>query len=164
MADEATGAADGALDPSDAPAVGVIAQYVKDLSFENPNAPRAQQSLQQVQPKIDINVNVGARKLGDDVYEVDLKIEVNAKQNTDTAFVIDLLYSGLFGARNLPDDVLEQFLIITAPGLLFPFARRVVADCTREGGFPELLLQPVDFGQLYLQRQQQLAQNNGLNA
>jgi preprotein translocase subunit SecB len=147
---------------NNAPAVGVIAQYIKDFSFENPNAPRALQAAQQNAPKIDVNVGVNARKLSDDVYEVELKIDITARLEEETAYVIDLLYSGLFGARNLPNDVLEQFLIITAPGLLFPFARRILADAIRDGGFPDLNLQPIDFGQLYLQRQAQLAAQNGV--
>lgn len=134
------------------PQVSVLAQYTKDLSFENPNAPAALQRLQQVQPKIEVNVNVGARKLGDDVYEVELKILINAKQEADTAFVVDLLYAGLFGIRNLPEDQLEPFLVVSAPTLLFPFARRIVADMTRDGGYPPLMLEPVDFGGLYLQQ------------
>jgi preprotein translocase subunit SecB len=144
-----------------APAVGVIAQYIKDFSFENPNAPRTLQAAQQNAPKIEVNVGVNARKLSEDVYEVELKIDITARIEEDVAYVVDLLYSGLFGARNLPNDVLEQFLIITAPGLLFPFARRILSDAIRDGGFPELNLQPIDFGQLYLQRQAQLAAQNG---
>jgi preprotein translocase subunit SecB len=142
---------------SDLPQVGVLAQYVKDLSFENPNAPRSLQQLQTAQPKIEVNVNVNARKMADDVFEVDLKIEVSAKQGTDTAFLVDLLYAGLFGVRNLPDENLEAFLIVSAPTLLFPFARRVIADVTRDGGFPPMMLEPVDFAALYMQQRQNQA-------
>jgi preprotein translocase subunit SecB len=150
MAEEPN-AADSIEDAS----VSVIAQYVKDLSFENPNAPRSLQLLAQTQPAINVNVNVGARKISDDSYEVDLKVEVTAKQNEDTAFVVDLLYSGLFGLRNFPEDQLEPFLVVSAPSLLFPFARRVIADATRDGGFPPLMLEPMDFGGLYLQQKAQ---------
>lgn len=136
------------------PQVGVLAQYVKDLSFENPNAPRSLQNLGQAQPQIEVNVNVNVRKLGDDVYEVDLKIEAGAKHGTETAFVVDLLYGGLFGVRNLPEENMEAFLVVSAPTLLFPFARRVIADATRDGGFPPLMLEPVDFAALYLQQRQ----------
>jgi preprotein translocase subunit SecB len=145
---------------TDAPQVGVLAQYVKDLSFENPNAPQSLQAQQQAQPQIEVNVNVNARKLGDDVYEVDLKIEVAAKQGATVTFMIDLLYGGLFGVRNLPEENLEAFLVVSAPTLLFPYARRVISDATRDGGFPPLLLEPVDFGTLYLQ-QRQTAGGNG---
>jgi preprotein translocase subunit SecB len=150
MADEPT--SDASIDDA---SVSVIAQYVKDLSFENPNAPRSLQLLAQVQPAINVNVNVGARKISDDSYEVDLKVEVTAKQNEETAFVVDLLYSGLFGLRNFPEDQLEPFLVVSAPSLLFPFARRVIADATRDGGFPPLMLEPMDFGGLYLQQKAQ---------
>jgi preprotein translocase subunit SecB len=144
-----------AADSADDASVSVVAQYVKDLSFENPNAPRSLQMLAQTQPAINVNVNVGARKIDDNSYEVDLKIEVTAKQNADTAFVIDLLYSGLFALRNFPEDQLEPFLVVSAPSLLFPFARRVIADATRDGGFPPLMLEPMDFGGLYLQQKAQ---------
>jgi preprotein translocase subunit SecB len=158
MAETENGVDGAAGDAQDTqPQVGVIAQYVKDLSFENPNAPRSLQNLAQAQPQMEVNVNVNARKLADDVFEVDLKIEVTAKQGTDTAFVIDLLYGGLFGVRNLPDENLEAFLIVSAPTLLFPFARRVIADATRDGGFPPLMLEPVDFTALYMQQRQAMA-------
>jgi preprotein translocase subunit SecB len=136
------------------PQAGVLAQYVKDLSFENPNAPRSLQQTGQAAPQMQVNVNVQGRKIADDVYEVDLKIEVTAKQNAETAFVVDLLYSGLFGLRNIPEEALEPFMVVTAPTLLFPFARRVIADTTRDGGFMPLMLEPIDFGALYLQRQE----------
>lgn len=156
MTDQTNGqnppATDAPAPEGEGPQVGVLAQYVKDLSFENPNAPGSLQKLQQVQPKIDVNVNVNARKLADDVYEVDLKIEVSAKQENDTAFVVDLLYAGLFGIRGLPEDQLEAFLVVSAPSLLFPFARRVIADATRDGGYPPLMLEPMDFGGLYMQQ------------
>jgi preprotein translocase subunit SecB len=150
MAEETSGSGD----MEDA-GVSVIAQYVKDLSFENPNAPRSLQMLAQTQPAINVNVNVGARKIDDTTYEVDLKVEVTAKQEADTAFVVDLLYSGLFALRNFPDEQLEPFLVVSAPSLLFPFARRVIADATRDGGFPPLMLEPMDFGGLYLQQKAQ---------
>ena len=152
MADEPNG------EVADA-SIGVLAQYVKDLSFENPNAPRSLQMLQQTQPQIQVNVNVGAKKVADDVYEVDLKIDVTAKQEEETAFVVDLLYSGLFGLRNFPEEQLEPFLIVSAPSLLFPYARRIVSDATRDGGFPPLMLEPVDFGGLYLQQKAQQQQS-----
>lgn len=136
------------------PQAGVLGQYVKDLSFENPNAPRSLQQMGTVQPQMQVNVNVQGRKIGEDVYEVDLKIEATARQGADTAFVVDLLYAGLFGLRNMPEEALEPFLVVTAPTLLFPFARRIIADATRDGGFMPLMLEPIDFGALYLQRQQ----------
>ncbi len=136
------------------PQVGILAQYVKDLSFENPNAPRSFQM--EGQPRIEVNVNVNARRAGDDVYEVELKITASAKHDEGVAFATELLYGGVFGLRNVPDEALEPFLIVEAPRLLFPFARRIIADATRDGGFPPLLLEPIDFAALYMaQREQQ---------
>lgn len=162
MADETeTGASDTpemAANGADAqPQVSIITQYVKDLSFENPNAPRSFQST--AQPQIEVNVNVQARRQGEEVFEVDLKIDITAKADGQTAFIVDLLYSGLFGLRNIPDEALEPFLVVEAPRILFPFARRIIADATRDGGFPPLLLEPIDFATLYLaQRQAQMGE------
>ena len=135
--------------------VGILAQYVKDLSFENPNAPASLQKLAEAKPSIDVSVNVNARQVGEDVFEVDLKINAAAKHEQESAFIVELLYSGLFGAKNLPQDALQPFLLIECPRILFPFARRVVADATRDGGFPPLMLEPIDFASLYMQHLEQ---------
>ncbi len=132
------------------PQIGMISQYVKDLSFENPNSPAVYQW--QVQPQIEVQFNIGTQKLGDDVFEVALKIEVLARAEQNTAFAVDLLYAGLFAIQNLPEEQLQPFLLAEAPRLLFPFARRIVSDAIRDGGFPPLLLDPIDFGSLYMQR------------
>ena len=139
-----------------APVAGVLSQYVKDLSFENPNAPQVYQS--QAAPAIDVQFNIGSGQVGEDVYEVVLKIDVKAQAEDQTAFVVDLSYAGLFGFRNVPAEHVQPFLLGEAPRLLFPFARRVLADAVRDGGFPPLLLEPIDFGQLYLQQAQAQAQ------
>lgn len=141
------------------PQVSILTQYVKDFSFENPNAPASLQM--ETQPRIEINVNVNAKRAGDDLYEVELKIEAKATNGEATAFVVDLLYGGLFGLRNLPEEALEPFLVVEAPRILFPFARRIVADATRDGGFPPLLLEPIDFGSLYMQQQANVGQVAG---
>lgn len=140
-----------------APAAGMISQYVKDLSFENPNAPAIFQ--QQEAPQIDVQFNIGTGQIGDDVHEVVLKIEARAEVSGQTAFIVDLTYAGLFGFRNVPTEQIQPFMLGEAPRLLFPFARRVLADAVRDGGFPPLLLEPIDFGQLYMQ--QQAAQDQG---
>ena len=137
-----------------APQVGMISQYVKDLSFENPNAPAVYQW--QTQPQIEVQFNIGTNQLAEDVFEVALKIEVIARADSNTAFAVDLLYAGLFAIRNLPAEQLQPFLLAEAPRLLFPFARRVVSDAIRDGGFPPLLLDPIDFGQLYMERAAQM--------
>ncbi|AXJ94362.1 MULTISPECIES: protein-export chaperone SecB [unclassified Sphingomonas] len=133
-----------------APAAGLISQYVKDLSFENPNAPAIFQN--QNPPQIDVQFNIGMAQVGDEVHEVILKIDVKAEADGQTAFIVDLTYAGLFGLRNVPADAVQPFLLGEAPRLLFPFARRVLADCVRDGGFPPLLLEPIDFGALYMQQ------------
>ena len=135
------------------PQVAILTQYVKDLSFENPNAPASLQA--QSQPRIDVNVGVNARKAADDVFEVELKISARAEVDGTASFMVELLYAGLFGLKHVPEEALEPFCIIEAPRILFPFARRIIADAVRDGGFPPLMLDPIDFGQLYLAQQQQ---------
>jgi preprotein translocase subunit SecB len=142
------------------PQVGVIAQYVKDLSFENPNAPAVYQW--QGQPQMDVQFNIGSQPVGPDVHEVVLKIDIAAKSAEGTAFQMELVYGGLFALRNIPEDQLQAFLLAEAPRLLFPFARRVISDATIDGGFPPLMLDPIDFAGLYMQRAaQQQAEATG---
>ena len=140
------------------PAVGLISQYVKDLSFENPNAPAIYQN--ETPPGIDVQFNIGAAQVGEDVHEVTLKIDVRAETDGQVAFIVDLSYAGLFGLRNVPAEHVQPFLLGEAPRLLFPFARRVLADTVRDGGFPPLLLEPIDFGQLYLAQSEGQQQPN----
>lgn len=142
-----------------APQIALISQYVKDLSFENPNAPAVYQWPDQ--PQIDVQFNIGADKVGEEVLEVSLKIEVKAVAPQGTAFAVELLYAALFGMRNVPDDQIQPFMLAEAPRLIFPFARRVLADAIRDGGFPPLLLDPIDFGALYLQQAQAMEQTVG---
>ena len=136
------------------PQVAIITQYVKDLSFENPNAPGRLQV--QSQPRIDVNVGVNARKAADDVYEVELKISAKAEVDAGAAFMVELLYAGLFGLKNVPEEAIEPFCIIEGPRILFPFARRIIADAVRDGGFPPLMLDPIDFSALYMSQQGQV--------
>ncbi|WP_156678916.1 protein-export chaperone SecB [Sphingomonas profundi] len=155
MADEQFSADQTGNGEDTLPQVGMIAQYVKDLSFENPNAPAVYQW--QGQPRIDVQFNIGAQTVGDDVHEVALKVEVSAMSADKTAFQVELVYAGLFGIRNVPEDQIQPFLLAEAPRLLFPFARRVLADAIRDGNFPPLLLEPIDFGALYMQQAQDAA-------
>ena len=138
-----------------APQVSILAQYVKDLSFENPNAPQSLQNANGNAPRIEVNVNVGVRRVAEEAYEVDLRVEATARQEAMKAFQVELLYSGVFGLKNVPEEALEPFLLVEAPRMLFPFARRIVADATRDGGFPPLLLDPIDFAALYMQQRSQ---------
>jgi preprotein translocase subunit SecB len=142
------------------PQAGIISQYVKDLSFENPNAPAVFQW--QTQPKIEVDFNIGVGQLAEDVHEVSLRVEVRATADGQTAFAVDLLYAGLVAMRNVPDDQVQAFLLAEAPRILFPFARQIVSQTVQEGGFPPLLLEPIDFHGLYLQRAQaELGQEGG---
>ncbi len=137
-----------------APSAGLLSQYVKDFSFENPNAPAIYQS--QTAPAIDVQFNIGWAKIAEEVFEVVLKVEVRAQAESQVAFLVDLSYAGLFAIRNVPEgDPLDSFLLGEAPRLLFPFARRVLADAVRDGGFPPLMLEPIDFGGIYMQQRAQ---------
>ncbi len=135
------------------PQAGVISQYVKDLSFENPNAPAVYQW--QGQPQIDVQFNIASGQVGDDVHEVIVKIEVKAVAADKVAFQVELAYAGLFALRNIPEEQMQPFLLAEAPRILFPFARRVLADTVRDGGFPPLMLEPIDFSQLYMAQAEQ---------
>ena len=132
----------------------MVSQYVKDLSFENPRAPRSLQPGE-TRPEIQIRVDVRAQQLEPERYEVSLQLHAEAKSGAETAFMVELTYAGLFGVLNIPQESLQPLLLIECPRLLFPFARRVVADATRDGGFPPLLIDPIDFATLYRRRQQQ---------
>ncbi len=133
------------------PLINVVSQYVKDLSFENPNAPASLQ-LASTQPEIKVNVAVNAEALKDGTYEVVLHISATAHSGETTAFVTDLVYAGQFAITNASREVLPAILLVECPRMLFPFARRVIADATRDGGFPPLLLSPIDFISLYRQQ------------
>ena len=130
------------------PQAATIAQYIKDLSVENPNAPAVYQWG--VQPQLDVQFNINVDKVADDVHQVTLKIEVSAKSDQGTHFHVDLAYGGVFAFRNLPEEALPPFLLVEAPRLLFPFARQIVADAVQQTGFPPLLLDPIDFGAAYM--------------
>ena len=132
------------------PAVGIITQYVKDLSVENPSAPDVFQWAEP--PQIDVQFNIGTEVIGTDVHEVTLKLTLTAASQRGTMYIVDLAYCGLVGMRNVPEDQAHAFLYAEAPRLLFPFARRVVADAVRDAGFPPLMVDPVDFNGLYAQQ------------
>jgi len=133
-----------------APAITVLAQYIKDLSFENPNAPESV-SGKGPQPTIRIEFNVGAKPAGEDV-EVELRIEGRAEQNDKVLFSVDLVYAGIFRIRNVQQELFQPILLIECPRMLFPFARQIVSEVTQSGGFPPLMIDPVDFGRLYQER------------
>jgi preprotein translocase subunit SecB len=132
------------------PQLNVLVQYTKDLSFENPNSPRSL-GPQQQQPNINIQINVGANALADQDYEVTLSIEGKAEIGDLMLFNFELAYSGVFRIQNVPPENLHPVVMIECPRLLFPFAREIIATAVRDGGFPPLLLDPVDFVGLYRQ-------------
>ena len=137
------------------PVAGVISQYVKDLSVENPNAPECYQW--EGAPNIDLQFNIGANRVNEEIHEVELKINVTAKSDKGSIYLIELSYGGLVGMRNLPDEHQHAFLYAEAPRILFPFARRIIADATRDAGFQPLMLDPIDFNGLYMQQLQRKA-------
>ena len=160
MADQdSTIGGNGSAEAGDEPQVSVLAQYIKDLSVENPSSPQVFQW--QVQPNLDVQFNLNAERVADDVHEVSLKIEVSARSENGVHFVVDLTYAGLFGLRNLPEDALAPFLLIEAPRLIFPFARQVIADAVANTGFPPLLLDPIDFASAYMAQIQAAQQAGG---
>jgi preprotein translocase subunit SecB len=158
MTDTPTGP-NGGGEQSDAaeqqgPRLAILTQYIKDLSFENPRAPYGLQPSQP-RPEIQIQVDVNAQTLAEGQYEVVLQLKVEANAGGSPVFLIELTYGGLFGLANIPEDSLQPLLLIECPRLLFPFARRVVADCTRDGGFPPLMIDSIDFVTLFRRRMQQ---------
>jgi preprotein translocase subunit SecB len=130
--------------------VQVLGQYVKDLSFENPGAPGNGMGAR---PQIDLGVDLQAKRLDQERFEVELKLRVTAKAEEKALFLLELVYAGLFGIQNAPEEILQQFLLIEGPHILFPFARRIVADVIRDGGMPPLMVEPIDFAALYRARQ-----------
>jgi preprotein translocase subunit SecB len=129
----------------------VLGQYIKDFSFENPNAPRSL-TPSQTQPAINIQINVGAQQLAQTDFEVSLNLEGKAESAGTVLFAFDLTFAGVFRVQNVPTETLQPLVMIECPRLLFPFAREIVATSVRNGGFPPLLLDPVDFVALYQQR------------
>ena len=153
MAEEFSPAEDGAKPEQTTPPIIVNAQYTKDLSFEAPTAPRIFAAMQQEDPDVKIGVNVDFSEFEDNVFEVVLKVEATCTVGNETAFVLELEYGGLFTV-NVEDEVRGAVLLIECPRILFPFARNILADVSRDGGFPPLMLGPLDFAGMY---QQQLA-------
>lgn len=134
------------------PAAGIITQYVKDLSVENPNAPDAYQWTDA--PQVDVQFNILAESVAPEVHEVTLKVNITASSEKGNLYIVELAYCGLVGIRNVPEDQAHAFLFAGAPSLLFPFARRVIGDAVRDAGFAPLMMDPIDFNGLYIQQLQ----------
>lgn len=135
----------------------VAGQYIKDLSFENPNIGKLLTNTAGESPNIKLEINVAAKRIQPELFESAIDFKAVASNAEGTIYDLELVYAGLFQLKNVPDQAMEPFLLINCPTLIFPFLRRIVADITREGGFPPLMLDPIDFGQLYLRRKNELA-------
>jgi preprotein translocase subunit SecB len=133
------------------PTLNVLAQYVKDLSFESPGAPNSLRGREKA-PGIAINVNVNANPLSDKQFDVNLTLNAKASVDKDVLFNVELVYGGVFNIAGFPQEHMLPLLFIECPRLLFPFARQIIADATRNGGFPPLMLDPIDFAQMFQQR------------
>ncbi|EBU7498070.1 protein-export chaperone SecB [Salmonella enterica subsp. enterica serovar Typhi] len=134
-----------------APTLNVLAQYVKDLSFENPGAPNTLRARDKA-PGINIGVNVNANPISETEFDVLLTLNAKATVDKDVLFNIELVYGGVFNIENFPQEHMLPVLFIECPRLLFPFARQIIAECTRNGGFPPLMLDPIDFAQMFQQK------------
>ncbi len=150
-------ASEAAATPLEGAQLAVLAQFIKDLSFESPNSPRSLQRPGE-NPKLQVNVNVQAAKESDDIYQVDLMFEAQAQSDDGVIYNIELVYSGMFRLTNIPDEFLQTVLSVDCPTILFPFLRRIVADLTQEGGFPPLLMDPMDFASLYRENAERSAE------
>ncbi len=133
------------------PTLNVLAQYVKDLSFESPGAPNSLRGRDQA-PGININVNVNANPLSEKEFDVNLSLNARAGFDKDVLFNVELVYGGVFRIEGFPQEHMLPLLFIECPRLLFPFARQIIADATRNGGFPPLMLDPIDFAQMFQQK------------
>ncbi|MDC0033879.1 protein-export chaperone SecB [Alphaproteobacteria bacterium] len=132
----------------DEPHIGIESQYIKDLSFENPMGPASTAAIQK-NPQVSVEVTTSAREIGESQYEVCLIIHGEALQDGSPVFIIELTYGAVISLNNVPDDAVQPILLIEGAQLVFPFARNIVADVTRDGGFPPLFLQPINFMELY---------------
>jgi preprotein translocase subunit SecB len=148
MADQEPNSGGNGADNNGQPQVSILAQYVKDLSVENPSAPQVYSW--QVQPSLDVQFNINIENGSDGVHEVTLKFDISARSDNGVHFVVDLSYAGLFAIRNAPEEALSPFLLIEAPRLLFPYARQVISEAVSSTGFPPLMLDPIDFAAAYM--------------
>ena len=145
------------------PSLNALVQFTKDFSFENPNAPRSL-GPQEKQPNISIQVNVNAKQHSESEFEVNLMLEGSAGEGADTLFKFELDYAGIFRLMNIPAEQHHPVVMIECPRLLFPFARQIIADAVRGGGFPPLYIDPIDFGALYQARLAEMSKQGGTPA
>lgn len=158
MADETQGAA--APQPGNQPSMNLMGQYIRDLSFENPGAPNSLLTAG-TNPNFNVSISVGVKKQSDEVYAVELTLNAKAEREANVLFNVELVYGGIFRIRNIPEAQLSPLLMVECPRLIFPFARQVLASVTQQGGFPPLMMEPVDFSVIYRQNLAKLAAQNG---
>ncbi len=155
MADTETETQGNGQDPAQQFAIQKI--YVKDLSFESPNAPGVFTS--DFKPQVNVELNTNGQSIGENVYEVVLSITVTVKQDESTAYLVEVQQAGIFNIQGMPEDQLAGMLAVFCPSIIFPYAREAISDVVNRGGFPQLLLAPVDFNAMYAQHlEQQKAQ------
>jgi preprotein translocase subunit SecB len=158
MADENQGAA--APQPGNAPSMNLVGQYIRDLSFENPGAPGTLLAGG-ANPAFNVSISVGVKKQSDEIYAVELTLLAKANRDETVLFNVELVYGGIFRLKNVPEAQLSPLLMIECPRLIFPFARQVLASVTQQGGFPPLMMEPVDFSAIYRQNLAKLAAQGG---
>ena len=154
MADD-TAAGATANAQASAPSFNLIGQYIRDMSFENPGAPGSVM-LGGASPSFNVGINVGVKKQADDVYAVEITLNAKAEREKNVLFNVELIYGGVFRMKNIPENQLAPLLLVECPRLIFPFARQVLASITQQGGFPPLMMEPVDFNAIYLQNLRQM--------
>jgi preprotein translocase subunit SecB len=161
MADENQGAA--APQPGNAPSMNLVGQYIRDLSFENPGAP-ATLLAGGANPAFNVSISVGVKKQNDEIYAVELTLNAKANREETVLFNVELVYGGIFRLKNVPEAQMSPLLMVECPRLIFPFARQVLASVTQQGGFPPLMMEPVDFSAIYRQNLAKLAAQGGAAA
>ena len=133
------------------PSFNLIGQYIRDMSFENPGAP-ASIMLGGPNPNFQVGINVGVKKQSEDLYAVEITLNAKADREKNVLFNVELIYGGVFAISGFPQEHMLPILFIECPRLLFPFARQIIAEATRNGGFPPLMLDPIDFAQMFQQK------------
>jgi preprotein translocase subunit SecB len=159
MTDETTGGA-AAPQAAPTPSMNLVGQYIRDLSFENPGAPNSIMAGSG-NPAFNVSISVGVKKQADTMFAVELTLNAKANRAETTLFNVELVYGGVFRLQNVPEAQLSALLMIECPRLIFPFARQVLASVTQQGGFPPLMMEPVDFAAIYRQNLQKLAAQQG---
>jgi len=162
MADE-TPAGAAPANTAAAPSYNLVGQYIRDLSFENPGAPGSVM-LGGPNPQFSVSINVGVKKQADDLYAVEINLTAKAERDSTVLFNVELVYGGVLRLRNVPETTLAPLLMVECPRMLFPFARHVLANTVQLGGFPPLMMEPVDFNGLYLQNLKNLQAQSAASA